>query len=206
MCIWPEWYNSGLFHSVHQSDSLGEETVSVATGFSKQRSVAPAWRQQFEQFMSETWGKGRDVSAQVPNPWPVQVLVEGKISRDDPLCRSDFLLPSDLVLLHGWAKPDSDWCAQVRLDNDGIEVDEQLLWQVELPELLEDIRPPLGLPPNRNICERQFRSREKVDPRNLKWSTTGTLLFRKVRGRKVEGVGWGLSLKVHRHLYSFEHL
>lgn len=67
MCICPEQYNCGLFDYVHQCDSLGEETLSVASGFCKQCSVAPSWRQQFEEFMSRMWRVCRNVFCPFPN-------------------------------------------------------------------------------------------------------------------------------------------
>lgn len=106
MCIWPEWYNSGLSHNVHQCDSRGESCLWRLVLV--KRSVEPPWRLQFEQFLSGMWGVCRDVFCLLPGP--LQVLDEEKISINEPLCTPDSLLQSGPVLLHDWDEPDNDWC------------------------------------------------------------------------------------------------
>lgn len=49
------------YFSVHQSDSLWKETVSVAAGFSKQWFAASALRQLFKRFISSMCGISRGV-------------------------------------------------------------------------------------------------------------------------------------------------
>ena len=49
------------------------------------------------------------------------------------------------VLFGGQSKPDSDICAENRLDGSSVELDQQLLRQVEIPELAQEVHPLLGL-------------------------------------------------------------
>ena len=131
--------------SVQQSDRLGEEASFVAAGSCAQCSVSPARWKEFKQFVSGMGGVSRDLSRPLPDPRPVQVLDGRQVGSDYPLCSPNCPLQSGPVPLGGRTEPDSDGGAEYRLDDGGVEGDQQLLGQVELPELSQEVQPLLSL-------------------------------------------------------------
>ena len=134
--------------SVQQSDRLGEEASFVAAGSCAQCSISPARGKEFKEFVSGMGGVSGDLSRSHPDPSPVQVLDGGKGGTDYSLCRPNCSLQSGPVPLGGRTEPDSDGGAEYRLDDGGVEGDQQLLGQVELPELPQEVQPLLGLLPH----------------------------------------------------------
>ncbi len=52
--------------------------------------------------------------------------------------------PSE-VRFGSWAEPDSYWSAEDWFNDGRVELFQQLLWQVELPQLVKEVQPLLGL-------------------------------------------------------------
>ncbi len=52
---------------------------------------------------------------------------------------------SSEVRFGSWAEPDSYWSAEDRFNDGRVELFQQVLWQVELPQLAKEIQPLLGL-------------------------------------------------------------
>ncbi len=56
---------------------------------------------------------------------------------------------SSEVRFGSWAEPDSYWRAEDWFNDGRVELYQQLLWQVELPQLVKEVQPLLGLFHNR---------------------------------------------------------
>lgn len=89
----------------------------------------------------------------LPDPRKVTVLDGGQVSPDYSFRKPICPLRSVSVLFGGRSKPDSDGSAEDRLDDGGGEGDQQLLWQIELPELMWEVQPLLGRVPD-SLCGR----------------------------------------------------
>ena len=82
----------------------------------------------------------------------------GQVGTDKLFCRPDCPLESFPIQFGGRSKPDSYGSAENRLDDCSVELDQQLLRQVVLPEQTQEVHPLLGL----------LDDGVDVDPRNLK--------------------------------------
>ena len=69
----------------------------------------------------------------------------GQVGTDKLFCRPDCPLESFPIQFGGRSKPDSYGRAEKRLDDCSVELDQQLLRQVVLPELAQEVYPLLGL-------------------------------------------------------------
>ncbi len=54
------------------------------------------------------------------------------------------MICSSEVRFGSWAEPDSYWSAEDGFNDGGVELFQQLLWQVELPQLAKEVQPLLG--------------------------------------------------------------
>ncbi len=105
-------------------------------------------------------------------------------------------LQSVPVLFCGQSKPESDGCAENGLDYDRVKLDQQLLKQVELPELAQEVHPLLGL--FDDCVDVGCPTWVIVNPRKRKVSITDTMLL-----SVVMGCG-GSPPEVHCHPHNFE--
>ncbi len=147
-CAW--WINNSiivlcvpcLLSSVHEMDCLSEKTVPVPGRFGAQSSVASTRWWQFKERVCWMWVI-----------FPALLLTPDKYSswrvgRVVPMIHSAVqttlhsLLRSRFV---SWAEPDSYWCAEDGFNDGRVELYQQLLWQVELPQLVKEVQPLLGL-------------------------------------------------------------
>ncbi len=122
-----------------------------------------------------------------PHSGGVQFSEAGQRGTDNPLSSPDCPLYSSDVCFSSWTKPNGYRWAQDRLDDGGVELFQQLLWQVELLQLVEEIQPLLGLFTIESMWMSHFRSWEMVLPRNLNDSTAVTVLFMMVSGGRAGG-------------------
>ncbi len=74
----------------------------------------------------------------------VQFLESGEGCTNDSLSSLDYPLSSE-VRFGSWAEPDSYWSAEDGFNDGRVELFQQLLWQVELPQLAKEVQPLLGL-------------------------------------------------------------
>ncbi len=98
--------------------------------------------------------------------------------------------PKSSEVRFGWAEPDSYWRAEDGFNDGRVEQFQQLLWQVELPQLVKEVQPLLGLFTMDSMWLSHFRSWEIVVPRNMNDSTAVIVLFMMVSGGRT-GVGGG---------------
>ncbi len=67
-----------------------------------------------------------------------------RVGRVVPMIRSAVRLKSSEVRFGSWAEPDSYWCAEDWFNDGRVELYQQLLWQVELPQLAKDVKASAG--------------------------------------------------------------
>ncbi len=143
-CVW--WINNciivlcvlRLMSSVHETDCLGKETVSVSGRSGAQSSVASTRQYQFKEGVC--WCEGSRVilpalllTLDEYNSWRVGGLY------NDSLSSPDSPPQSSEVRFGSWAEPDSYWRAEDGFNDGRVELYQQLLWQVELPQLVKEV-------------------------------------------------------------------
>ncbi len=124
---------------VHEMDCLREETVPVSGRSDTQSSVGVG------QMVTVQRGSVLDVRVQSGfcqpfcSLWIVQFLESGEGCTNDSLSSPDYPPDSFEVRFGSWAEPDSYWRAEDSFNDGRLELFQQLLWQVELPQLVKDI-------------------------------------------------------------------
>ncbi len=103
------------------------------------------------------------------------------------LSSPDNLLHSSKIRLCSWAEPGCCRSAEDRFNDCRVELYQQLLWQVELPQLAKAYWAFLKI---ESMWNSHFRSWEMVLPRNLNDSTVVTVLFMMVSGGNAGGSSW----------------
>ncbi len=112
----------------------------------------------------------------------VQFLGEwGGGCTNDSLSSPDYLTESSEVRFGSWAEPDSYWCAEDWFNDGRAELFQQLLWQVELPQLVKEVQPLLGLFYNGLNVIVPLQILRNCGAKNLNDSTAVTVLFVMVR-------------------------
>ncbi len=97
------------------------------------------------QRLSWMWGvQGNFASPFAHSGW-VKFLESGEGCTNYWLSSPDYPLRSSEVSFGSWAEPDSYWCTEDRLNDGKVELFQQLLWQVKLPQLVKEVQPLLGL-------------------------------------------------------------
>ncbi len=107
------------------------------------------------------------------------------------------LLRSDLV---SWAEPDSYWSAEDGFNDSRVELFQQLLWQVELPQLTKEVQPLLGLFNNGVNVSVPLQVLGDGGAREPEWLHCR---YSAVHDG-VWGESRGVSPEVHNHLHCFE--
>ncbi len=111
--------------------------------------IAPTRRQQFEEEVCWMWGVQSDFASTFAHSGWVQLLEVREGCTSNSLSSPDYLLQSSEVRLGSWAESDSYWSAEDVLNYGRLELFQQLLWQVELSQLVKEVQPQLGLFDNR---------------------------------------------------------
>ncbi len=119
-----------------------EETVPVPGGSGAQSSVASTRRQQFKEGLCWMWGIQSDYVSPFFSLW---------ISTDFGEWGGLYQWFTQQVRFGSWAEPDSYWWAEDGFNDGRVELFQQLLWQVELPQLAKEVQPLLGLF-NNGVC------------------------------------------------------
>ncbi len=68
-----------------------------------------------------------------------------RVGRVVPMIRSAVRTKSSEVRFGSWAEPDSYWSAENGFNDGRVELFQQLLWQVEFPQLAKEVQRLLGL-------------------------------------------------------------
>ncbi len=182
--------------SVHEMDCLKEETVPVSGRFGAQCSVASTRRQQFKEGVCWMWWGPE---------WFCQLTLDKysswRVGRVVPMIRSAVrttlrsLLWSDLVAEMNQTVIDGF--------NDGrVELFQQLMWQVEIPQLAKDVQPLLGPFSQWTQCDCPTSGPEKLWCPGI-WMTA---LQSQCCSWWWVGESRGVSPEVHDHLHCFEHV
>ncbi len=76
---------------------------------------------------------------------PERAIIAKYCLRLQGICFSVISFQSSDPWFYSWAKPDSYWSAQDRLNDGWVKLFQQLLWQVKLPQLVNEGQPFVGL-------------------------------------------------------------
>ncbi len=117
-CVWPFWCSE--LCSINQTVTVQRGSVLGVRG--------PEWF--FSPFAHSGW---------------VQFLESGEGCTNDSLSSPDCPLKYFEVRFGSWAELDSYWHAEDGFNDGRVELFQQLLWQVELPQLEKEVQPLLGL-------------------------------------------------------------
>ncbi len=82
------------------------------------------------------WGVQSDLASPFAHSAWVQFLESGEGCTNDSLSSPDYPLLFSGVRFGSWAERDSYWCAEDGFNDGRVELYQQLLWQVELPQLM----------------------------------------------------------------------
>ncbi len=178
----------------------GGKTVLVSGCFGAQWSVAPATGQQFKERVICVWGVQNYFLTPFPHSGGVKFLEAGQRGNDNPLSSPECPLESSDVCFSSRTKPNRYRWTQDRLDDGRVELFQQLLWQVELPQLAEEIQPLLGLFHDRVNVIVPLQVLRDGGSQESEWLYCSH--------SAVHDGKWGESRavppKVHNHLHSFE--
>ncbi len=187
----------GVLCVVQVGYGLGVKTVLVSGCFGAQCSVTPDRGQQFKERVSWVWRVQSDFLSPFPYSGGVKFLEARQRGTDNPLSSPDCPLYSSDVCFGSWTKPNSYRWTLYNLNDGRLELFQQLLWQVELPQLAEEIQPMLGF----------FHDRVNVIvPLQLLidgGSQESEWLYYS-HSAVHEGESRGVPPEVHYHLHSFE--
>ncbi len=161
----------------------GKKTVPVPGRSGAQSSVASTRWEQFKEGVRWMWGVQRDFASHFAHSGWVQFLGSGKGCTNDSLSSPDYPSLSSVVRFGSLAEPDSYWSAEDEFNNGRVERFQQLLWQVELPQLAKEVEPLLGLFYNGVYVIVPFQ----VLGDDLNDSTAVTVLFMMVSGGRARG-------------------
>ncbi len=84
---------------------------------------------------------------------PERAIIAKYCLRLQGICFSVISFQSSDPWFYSWAKPDSYWSAQDRLNDGWVKLFQQLLWPVKLPQLVNEGQPFVGLFFFYNWCE-----------------------------------------------------
>ncbi len=117
---------------------------------------------------------------------PERAIIAKYCLRLQGICFSVISFQSSDPWFYSWAKPDSYWSAQDRLNDGWVKLFQQLLWQVVSWWMKDSLL--LGFCFLQLMWVSQFRSWEMMDPRNLYVSTAVTVLSMMLSGESAGGL------------------
>ncbi len=191
-----------LMPSVHEMDCLREETVPVSGRSGAQSSVTLTRR--------VTVQRGSVLDVRGPewfcqpffSLWISTVLGDWEGCSNDSLSSPDFPPQSSEVRFGSWAEPDSYRSAEDRFNDGGVELFQQLLWQVELSQLAKEVQPLLGLFHNGLNVIVPLQVLRNCGAQESEWLHCSHSAVHDGEWGESRGV----SPEVHDHLHCFERL
>ncbi len=146
------------------------------------------------------WGVQSDFTIPFAQSGWVHFLDSGAGCTNDSLSSPDYPLKSSEVIFGSWAEPDSYWSAEDGFNDGKVEPFQQLLRQVELPQLAKEVQPLLGLFYNGLNMIVPLQVLRNCGAQESEWLHC--------RYSDVHDGEWGrargISPEVHDHLHSFE--